>query len=250
MDFETREVAFDVVRAEPEGDGLTLEGYAAVFDSPTEIDSYEGNFIERIKPGAFKKTLRERTPVLMFNHGSHPLIGPMPIGQITKAREDARGLFVQARLASNWLIEPVREAIEQGAVNGMSFRFQAVKESWRDAARRGQPRERDVLEARVPELGPVVFPAYDKTSVGVRSAEVLEAISVGLADPEVRSDLARALVSLAPQEDLDTSVEAVREDTSEEAVTNDEPQQHSSITNALRVKARLASESLKETSNA
>jgi len=54
---EIRNVPFEMVRAEPDGDGLTLEGYAAVFDSPTEINERGGTFIERIKPGAFKKTL-------------------------------------------------------------------------------------------------------------------------------------------------------------------------------------------------
>ena len=50
--------AFELER-DDSGDGLTLEGYAAVFDTPTEINNYEGNFTEQISPGAFKKTLRE-----------------------------------------------------------------------------------------------------------------------------------------------------------------------------------------------
>lgn len=218
--MEIRQVPFEVTRSEQDGDGLTLEGYASVFDSPTEIDSArEGHFIERIKPGAFKKTLSERKPVLMFNHGQHPLIGDMPIGSIVEAREDTRGLYVKARLASNWLIEPVREAIEQRAVTGMSFRFSVPrgKEVWREA-KRGGIRERDVLEARVPELGPVVFPAYADTTVGVRSQDLIDVLD----DEDARSELARALFALRDKPE-DTSEEAVREDTSDEAVADAQP---------------------------
>jgi len=161
-----RSVDFDLLRAE-DGDGLTMEGYAAVFDTPTRIDSWEGQFDEVIQRGAFKKTLRERTPVLQFDHGQHPLIGSIPLGTIQSAREDAQGLYVKARLTDNWLVQPVRDAIRDGAVNGMSFRFSVVKDSWTERGK--QPPLRTLLEVKAPELGPVVFPAYRETSVGVRS---------------------------------------------------------------------------------
>jgi HK97 family phage prohead protease len=183
---------FEVTRAETDGDGLTLEGYAAVWDSPTEINSVrEGNFIERIKPGAFKRTLNAKMPVLMFNHGQHPLIGDMPLGKIEEAREDVRGLFIRARLSDNWLVQPVRDAIAAQAVSGMSFRMSIPEngDTWRKPATRDGLPERDISEIKCYELGPVVFPAYEETTVGVRSAEILEALT----DPDVRSDLARAM---------------------------------------------------------
>ena len=43
-------------RAEPSADGLTLEGYAAVFNAETVINSWEGNFREQIAKGAFART--------------------------------------------------------------------------------------------------------------------------------------------------------------------------------------------------
>lgn len=152
------------LRASEGTDGFTLEGYAAVFNSDTVIDSWEGVFTERIAPGAFAKTLKERTPVLQFDHGTHPLIGSIPLGSIRALREDDHGLFVSARLSDNWLIEPVRVAISDGAVNGMSFLFQVVKDAWNE-----DRSERTVREVVLHELGPVVFPAYSDTAVGVRS---------------------------------------------------------------------------------
>lgn len=188
MSDEIRNVPFAVTRAEPDGDGLTLEGYAAVFDSPTEINSREGHFIERIMPGAFKRTLSHKMPVLMFNHGQHPLIGDMPLGRITEAREDAKGLFISARLSDNWLVKPVRDAIADGAVDGMSFRFSVPKDgdTWRHT--RGKVSERDLTQVSCTECGPVVFPAYPDTSVGVRS-QLLDALN----DEPSRNALAEAL---------------------------------------------------------
>jgi HK97 family phage prohead protease len=173
-DWLERQVPFEVERAEDDGDGLTLEGYAAVFNSRTLIDSWEGRFYEEIAKGAFRKSLRERTPVLMFNHGNHPVVGPMPLGRVESAREDQTGLRIVARLHDNWLVAPVRDAIESGAVDGMSFRFQMIREDWDPAPPWEMPADskkipvRTLREVRCAECGPVVFPAYTDTTVGVR----------------------------------------------------------------------------------
>lgn len=156
------------IRSDSSGDGLTLTGYAAVFNSPTRIDSWEGKFDEIISRGAFKKTISERTPILQWNHGNDPAVGHVPIGVVTNLREDAHGLFVEARLHDNHAVQPIRDAIASGAVTGMSFRFQVIKESWNDFP---EVPVRTILETKLLELGPVSFPAYDSTSVGVRSDE-------------------------------------------------------------------------------
>lgn len=153
-------------RAEPSTDGRTLEGYAAVFDTPTRIDSWEGKFDETIERGAFAKTIKERTPVLQFDHGRDMRTGSVPIGSITTLSEDSHGLFVAARLFDNQVVEPIRQAIEGGAIDGMSFRFRVVREAWDDTP---DVPQRTIREVELFELGPVVFPAYAATSVGVRS---------------------------------------------------------------------------------
>lgn len=219
-----------------EGDGLTLEGYAAVFGVPTRIDSWEGTFDESIRKGAFRKTLRETTPVMQFDHGRHPLIGSIPIGNYDSLSEDDEGLYVLGRISDNWLIDPVRDAIARKAVKGMSFRFEVVRDEWRDNTgtvikpdddefwrilwkgeqhERG-PLARDLIEVKMPEAGPVVFPAYTQTSVALRAAEIARSVlededlvhevrsalargplmdDVGLpADPDLRRDVARAVL--------------------------------------------------------
>jgi HK97 family phage prohead protease len=175
-------------RALPSDDGLTLEGYAAVFNSFTEINDLEGRFREQIAPGAFKRTLGMRMPVLQFDHGQHPLIGSIPLGRITAITEDKHGLRVRARLSDNWLVEPVRDAIRDGAISGMSFRFRVIDDDW--SRTRDGMAERTIREVELHELGPVVFPAYADTTVGVRSAATLKALQ----DPETRAEIARMLM--------------------------------------------------------
>lgn len=208
----TRQVTF---RAVPDTDGRTLEGYAAVFNEWTTIDSWEGTFQERIAPGAFKKTLSERMPVLQFDHGTHPLIGSIPLGVFTALREDENGLFVRGRLSDNWLVEPIRDAIRDGAITGMSFRFRVIKDSWRKGA--GNVPERTIQEIALYEAGPVVFPAYEQTSVSVRSREVLTALN----DEGVRHELALMLAT-------GTTVDSVAAD------TDDAPGDHATRTKSQR----------------
>ncbi|HXJ27463.1 MAG TPA: HK97 family phage prohead protease, partial [Streptosporangiaceae bacterium] len=167
--FECRTVPFDVTATEVNGDGLTFSGYAAVFNTVTRIGGWEGDFDEQISPGAFRAVTAGAYPVLMFEHGRHPLLGSMPLGRITDAREDSTGLWIEARLTDNWLIQPVRDAVADQALDGMSFRFTVDDggEMWMQ--RDGDVELRTLTSVTVPELGPVVFPAYKPTTASVRS---------------------------------------------------------------------------------
>lgn len=186
-----RSVPFEITRATTESDGMTLEGYAAVFDTPTRIDNpYEGTFDEQIARSAFDKSIHDRAqwPVMMFEHGRHILIGNMPIGVISTMRSDAKGLFVRARLTDNWLTSPVRDAIAAGAVKGMSFRAMPMNHT---VDKSTDPPTVTRTELKLFELGPVVEPAYEQTSVTVRSKTIADALT----DPDQRRDLALALLS-------------------------------------------------------
>ena len=229
----------DVCRSAPftpvEGsDGLTFEGYGAVFNSPTRIDSWEGCFDEQIAPGAFRKSIRERTPKFQFDHGRSNF-GSLPPGVIEDITEDDKGLYVRARMSASPYWEPLRDALASGAVNGMSFRFSVIREEWRDAegkilkpeeveeaiesGLRGIPL-RILKEVRVDEVGPVVWPAYADTTASIRS----KLIDVGRlldGDPEQRRLFAEAALRFGatsqssddePQDTPDGAVEHSDED--------------------------------------
>jgi HK97 family phage prohead protease len=220
----TRSAPFQLERADDDdnGDGLTLQGHGAVFNEWATIDSWEGRFREQIAPGAFRKTLRESGKLvkLQFDHGQHPLIGSLPIGAIKELKEDDRGLYVKARLADNWMVQPVRESIANSSIDGMSFRFSVVNETW-DKVDSDLP-ERTITEVRLFELGPVVFPAYPTTDVGVRSRELVRSLLD--ADDTTRREIATLLLRASGEEQPDTRTDEAAAGTSDgRAVVDDEP---------------------------
>lgn len=221
VDNLVRSAPFELTRND-HSDGQTLSGHGAVFGEWTEIDSWEGKFRERIAPGAFRRTIKNNGSRvrLQFDHGQHPLIGSMPIGKIEKLEEDDTGLYVEARLSDNWLIEPVRDAIAEGSVDGMSFRFTVIRDSW-EAVDTDMP-ERTIQEVRLMEVGPVVWPAYAGTDVGVRAQEL--AHSLRSADEGTRAEVVRLLA--VPETVLDTRDEEPADtgtSSDERPVTNSDP---------------------------
>lgn len=105
-------------------DTYSFEGYAAVFGS---VDSYG----DIIMPGAFKRTLDHKTksknPVypVCWNHD---LINPIGFAPAVNMREDANGLFVKGTIiAKTSEVKQKYALIKEGAVSGMSFRFDAIR---------------------------------------------------------------------------------------------------------------------------
>lgn len=176
----------DLIRATFQGvasdDGNTLVGYAAVFNEWTEIDSWEGRFLERLVPGAFARTLQHRgAPKILFNHGMDPQIGDKPLGKGT-AVEDERGLLLTVPLDDTSYNRDLKALIASGAIDGQSFRFSVPKggDRWDDdppASDHNPDRlpERTLVEVACPEAGPVTFPAYEATTAGIRSRQAFAA---------------------------------------------------------------------------
>lgn len=233
-------------------DGFTLDGFAAVFMRQTIIDSWEGRFKEQLALGSMKRSFRETPPKIQFDHGQHPMVGSIPIAKLVRVAEEVDpdlapdgGAHVIGRLHDNWLVQPVRDAIASESIDGMSFRFMVVDELWQDAdgkTIRDEQTLRDLLrrswmeelpdeelllrtlrQLKVPELGPVVWPAYTDTSVMTRSTGSSK-VTIDIArlgDPEERRKLA-GLAFMA--ERLETSTTDVPADTQEDA--SDEADDH------------------------
>ena len=166
----------EVRAAEKAGGMPTLVGHFAVFNQWTPIDSaYEGRFMERIAPGAFKKTFAENRNSMRvtLNHGSDPQHGDKPLGPIAALEEDEQGARYEVPLLDTTLNRDLVPGLMAG-LYGSSFRFQVVKEDFDQRAKPspynpdGWP-ERTIREASVREFGPVTYPAYPGATAGVRS---------------------------------------------------------------------------------
>jgi HK97 family phage prohead protease len=179
------------VRAETRddgSDGTTLFGHFARFNTWTEIDSFlEGHFLERIAPGATRKTLKEQRPKVLLNHGMDPMLGDRVIATPHLLREDDEGAYYEARLFDG--LDPVLLAGLRAGEYGASFRFNVVRDHWDDTPDPSDHnprgiRERTLKEVRVSEFGPVTFPAYADATAGVRSMTDEVVLGRAVADPD------------------------------------------------------------------
>ena len=140
-----------------DGDGMTFEGYAAVFDSPSEPLP----FTERIAPGAFRGSLKQRNDIkILWNHDTGSVLGSTRAGTL-QLTEDERGLRVSAKLPNTSLGRDTAELIRRGDVDAMSFGFSIPRngDSWN-----ADGTERTLKQVRLHEVSIVAFPAYTATA--------------------------------------------------------------------------------------
>jgi HK97 family phage prohead protease len=169
MPVETRRIHINdfELRQGPTGDGMSFTGYAAVFNS----DSEPLPFIERIAPGAFKKSLKGRNTIKMYmNHDSSMLLASTR-SKTLRLEEDSKGLLVNADLPDTTVGRDLSVLMKRGDVDSMSFGFSvpAGGDKWSDD---GMTRE--LRQVRLHEVSVVTgFPAYTATSASVRSLDVL-----------------------------------------------------------------------------
>jgi HK97 family phage prohead protease len=159
------------------GDGRTLFGHFSVFNTWYEINSlWEGEFLERIAPGAFARTIRERAGQVkaLYDHGHDPQLGNKPLGPFTALREDDVGGYYEISLIDTDYNDRFVIPAARAGLLGSSFRFTVQAESWVDKpkARKDNPRalpERTITDVDLYELGPVTFPANAAATADLRS---------------------------------------------------------------------------------
>ena len=174
-------------RADNNGDGgMRLSGYAAVFNSETTIG---GMFREVVKPGAFKKTIKDKADVrALFNHDSNIVLGRTKNGTLTLA-EDDKGLRIDIDLPDTQQAKDLYRQIERGDIDQMSFGFNVVKDSWTRAQSENELPLRELRELRLFDVSPVTFPAYTTTEVQARSLVESAGILQSESTPEPEADM-------------------------------------------------------------
>jgi uncharacterized protein len=199
-EFEVRE----------DGDGMTFTGYAAVFNSPSEPLP----FIERIAPGAFRRSLRDRSDIkLLWNHDAGEILANTRSGTL-RLYEDDKGLRVEAELANTSRGRDVAELVRTGRVDSMSFGFTVPRggDEWNQDGS-----ERTLKSVRLFEVSVVGWPAYEATAgstavraldrIAIRAEVDVDALSDALLKiengetitPEDKDLLEKVLAELAPE---------------------------------------------------
>ena len=194
--LETRFVEVEKFEIREDGDGMRLEGYAALFNSRSEN---LGGFTETIAPGAFRASLRSRNNVFLFwNHETGSPLASTRAGTLTLV-EDDRGLRVSAILANTTLGRDVRELVSTGVISGFSFGFSMPARGGDEWNAEGT--ERVLKSVRLFEVSLVSMPAY-KATEGTATVRGLDKIAKR-ADVDADA-LADALLKIENGEDITT----------------------------------------------
>ncbi len=168
------------VREGKAGEPETLGGYAAVFNQETIIDGPDGTrWRERIAPSAFTDAIGRDDVIAAVNHDHKLLLGRSRSGTLTLSA-DAHGLRYSVRLGKTTVARDAVESVRRGDLAGSSFKFALSKDSVRVVERATTAGDMPLLEitkVKLIDVGPVTFPAYEGTSVGLRSADVPEEVA-------------------------------------------------------------------------
>lgn len=139
------ETKFLQFKTEVDEEGV-ISGYASRFNM---VD--QGG--DRIAPGAYTKSLKERQPVMLWQHDP-----AQPIG-VWEANEDDEGLFVKGRIATGMTSgRDAYEAAKAGVVQGLSIGYRT-----KQASRDGNVRILEEVELH--EISLVTFPMQKEATI-------------------------------------------------------------------------------------
>jgi len=142
---------------------VAVEGYAAVFDSPTII---AGKWQEQIARGAFTDAVDRDDVVFLINHTGLPLARTR--SGTLELSEDERGLKIRANLdPSDPDVRSILPKMKRGDLDKMSFAFVPTAQEWSDES---EMPTRTITRADLHDVSIVTTPAYESTSIGLRSA--------------------------------------------------------------------------------
>ena len=174
------------VRAQNDGNGIHISGYASTTGVPYDVCDWDGEYTETVSRGAFAKALQEDDDTrLLVNHDGLPLArtasGTLQLREVTDPNNDPEekgqtGLWMQADLdQSSPLAQEVISALQRGDLDQMSFAFQVTKDQWSP-----DYSQRQIDEVRLFDVSVVTYPANPSTSVQLNSSRAAQA--AGLID--------------------------------------------------------------------
>ena len=149
--------------------GRTLYGHAARFNSEANL----GNFVEIIRPGAFRKSLDAGTNVrALYDHESSALLGTTRGGTL-QLRETPQGLAFELALPDTTHGRDLAILVDRGDVAGCSFGFTVPDggDRWEE---RGQTLVRELLTVDLVEITLTSDPAYQDTTVALRNMPITQ----------------------------------------------------------------------------
>ena len=153
------------IRADESG-GKSLAGYAAVYNSDSEL--IWGEFIERIDPGAFQTDAGGRARYKAFESQLRSCARIHASRNAQAGVPTRRDYGLTSTYPNTTYGADAFESVRRGDVAGVSFGFECRAHKWE---KRQGVDVRTLLDVELYEVSPCAMPAYPDTSVAVRSLE-------------------------------------------------------------------------------
>ena len=164
MNKENRATQFEAgeIRLADGGEKRTLEGYASVFNTATDL----GRFDEVIMPGTFARAINEDHDVrALIDHDPGRVIGRTK-NETLELREDGKGLWTKITLPDTQEGRDLATLIGRGDLDAMSFGFTVQSDKWEKVEGRNT---RYISDVDLFEVSVCAFPAYADATVALRS---------------------------------------------------------------------------------
>lgn len=163
---EIRGVSF---RASVDEESRKVEGYALLFNTDS-VPMWGGDLIERIAPTALDGVLEKSDVLCLMNHDERR-------GVLARYRKgegslnldvDEKGLRYSFEAPKTALGDELLESLNRGDIAESSFAFTVDEETW--TKKDDGTYIRAILKfERLYDVSPVYYPAYEDTSVALRS---------------------------------------------------------------------------------
>lgn len=141
-----------------------IEGYFAVFNSDYNMAP---GLSESIAPGAFTESLSDDVRALI-NHDTTLVLGRTAAGTL-ELREDSHGLWGSIKINPNDTDAlNLYERVKRGDVSQCSFGFDILDE---ETEYRGEELHFTIKKAKLYEVSPCTFPAYEATGISARAEQ-------------------------------------------------------------------------------
>lgn len=155
---------------------MTISGYINQTEQYSHVLGQRKKFREKIQKGCFQRALERATNInLLYEHNPKAILSSTKGGHMT-LEEDEIGLKITAKIIPTSLGKDVHQLIKAKVVNGCSFGFRMLKDSWKKASDGMLLRtieEMELFEVTVCENG-----AYPQGLVSARGINVIEDVEI------------------------------------------------------------------------
>lgn len=215
---DVRTLTTDLTTRSSDDDGMTVEGYAMLYDQP----SVPMPFVEYIDRGALDNVDLSKV-LLLYGHDLNSVLARSDAENL-QLRVDDKGLWFRATLPDTTLGRDTYTNVDNGNLKGCSVGFKIGDDKWL------QGNDGNVIHHirsfdQLIEISITPIPAYTETSVDVQRS--LEAFMKGENKVEIDYDkLADAVAGKLEQRSAEKAdVETTDEADKQDAETTEEPQE-------------------------